>query len=291
MGSYDVAVAYRIYPKVSKPASGLPFASDKYLLSEVCLRSFKESLGGLRVKLWVLLDGCPPEYKDLFRRYFKVEDIVFVELEHVGNQITFQRQIDILLSQSEAEAVYFAEDDYFYLPQQFPMLLRFLNVTNVDFVSPCDYLDCFRLEIHRHPISLALFERHYWSTTGSACLTFLTKRETLRATQHVFRTYSKGNHDCSLWLSLTKQSVLSPSKLWWCSVSKDRHAQARILARAWICGWKQILFGRKRNLWMPIPGIGTHLDAASISPAFDWLLEISRVVESLHISSLRYQNE
>jgi hypothetical protein len=284
MGSYDLAVAYRIYPKVSKPASALPFGSDKYLLSEVCLRSFKESLGGLRVKVWVLLDGCPPEYGDLFRRYFKAEDIVFVELENVGNQATFQKQIDILLSQQEAEVVYFAEDDYFYLPQQFPVLLQFLNASmNVDFVSPCDYPDCFRLELHRHPISLALFERRYWSTAGSACLTFLTKRETLKATQHVFRTYSQGNHDCSLWLSLSKQSVLSPSKLWRCSVSKNRRAQARILAKAWISGWRQILFGRKRNLWMPIPGIATHLDADAIPPSVDWLSEISRQVESFRI--------
>ena len=31
----DLAVAYRIYPVVSKPAIGMPFGEDKYLLSEV----------------------------------------------------------------------------------------------------------------------------------------------------------------------------------------------------------------------------------------------------------------
>jgi hypothetical protein len=51
----DLAVAYRMYPPVSKPAIGMPFGEDKYLLSEVCLKSFRESLGGLSAKIWVLV--------------------------------------------------------------------------------------------------------------------------------------------------------------------------------------------------------------------------------------------
>jgi hypothetical protein len=69
-GRYDVAVVYRIYPKVAKPALGLPFSDDKERLSEVCLQSFRRSLGTLRAKVWVLLDGCPPQYADMFRRVF-----------------------------------------------------------------------------------------------------------------------------------------------------------------------------------------------------------------------------
>jgi len=47
---HDLAVAYRIYPKVSRPALGLGFGEDKLSLSEACLKSFKDSLGsfGLR---------------------------------------------------------------------------------------------------------------------------------------------------------------------------------------------------------------------------------------------------
>ena len=62
--THDLAVAYRIYPSVSRPALGLPFSDDKYRLSEICLHSFKESLGSLRVKVWAILDGCPPEYAE-----------------------------------------------------------------------------------------------------------------------------------------------------------------------------------------------------------------------------------
>ena len=61
---YDVAVAYRIYPKVSRAPP--VFADDKYQLSELCLKSFRDSLGSLKVKMFVLLDNCPPSYEDLF---------------------------------------------------------------------------------------------------------------------------------------------------------------------------------------------------------------------------------
>ena len=43
MKKYDLTVAYRIYPEISR--SPAVFSSDKYKLSEFCLKSFKESLG------------------------------------------------------------------------------------------------------------------------------------------------------------------------------------------------------------------------------------------------------
>ena len=125
--THDLAVAYRIYPSVSRPALGLPFSEDKYRLSEVCLRSFKESLGSLRVKVWAILDGCPAQYDQLFRNYFADDDLVLVPCDSLGNRASFGRQIDILMRQENAPLVYFAEDDYFYLPNQFRLMVDFLN--------------------------------------------------------------------------------------------------------------------------------------------------------------------
>jgi len=39
MNGYDLDIAHRIYPKVAKPAMGLPFSDIKFRLSEICLRS------------------------------------------------------------------------------------------------------------------------------------------------------------------------------------------------------------------------------------------------------------
>jgi hypothetical protein len=275
---YDLAVVYRIYPAVSKPAMGLPFSEDKYLLSEVCLRSFKESLGSLRAKMWVLLDGCPPEYRALFGKYFAPEDLNLVVLNNIGNRATFSKQIEILLEQQAASFVYFAEDDYFYLPNQFHLMLDFM-IANADahFVSPYDHLDCYTLHLHRGPKWLRAQGSHHWRTAASTCLTFLTRRETLARYETVFRSYVHGNNDCALWLTLTKHRVFNPMAaaryffrglFYW-----------KILARAWLYGWRQILFGRKLKLWIPIPGIATHLDANALSPSVDWRGLMQQTVE------------
>ncbi len=280
MNSYDLAIVYRIYPKVAKSALGLPFSDDKLLLSEICLRSFKESLGGLRVKLWALLDGCPNEYSELFRRYFDARDLVLIPLPHVGNQATFARQIEILLGQEDSEIVYFAEDDYVYLPNQFPRMEEFLRAhEDVDFVSPYDHLDCYTLEIHRHPKWVRVHAGHHWRTAASTCLTFLTRKETLKRKEGTFRSYCGRNYDCSLWLSLTKHSLFNPVQF--LRFTYQQPLFAKIVAKAWLYGWRQILFGERMKLWVPVPGIATHLDSRALSPTIDWIALMKERAESM----------
>jgi hypothetical protein len=266
---YDIAVAYRIYPKMSKPALGLPFSDDKARMAEVCLHSFRRSLGDLRAKVWVLLDGCPPSYAEMFRKVFAAEDLVLESLPGIGNHGTFNRQIEILLQQEDAEFVYFAEDDYFYLPGQFKLMTEFIyGNPDADFVSPYDHMDCYTLELHRRPTWLRVFQDRHWRTAASTCLTFLTTRSTLQKTQRIFRSYASRNFDCSLWLSLTKENVLRPVDLLRWTVSQPH--LAKIMAKAWFFGWSQILFGKRRKLWSPVPGIATHMDFHALSPSIDW---------------------
>mgnify|MGYP003694170275 CR=1 FL=1 len=213
-----------------------------------------------------------------------------MELNRVGNHVTFEKQIDILLSQEDAEVIYFAEDDYFYLPAQFSILVKFLNSRpDVHFVSPYDHPDCFRMELHRGTTSLAMCEGHYWSSAASACLTFLTTQATLQKTQHIFRTYAQGNHDSVVVAQPEQTSSFQRFEiLALCGQQRDR-PQASIMARAWLHGWRQILFGRRWSLWMPIPGIATHLDAGAIPTSIDWLSTITREVEALRAPT--FQNE
>src|SRR6266849_3107976 len=277
MNNFDVAIAYRIYPKVAESARGFPFADDKLRLSEICLRSFKKSLGDLRIKLWVLLDGCPDDYADLFRKYFGAQELVLVPLQGAGNQGCFAKQIEMLIAQEDSEVVYFAEDDYFYLPGQFRCMVNFLlQHEDVDFLSPYDHLDCYTMDLHRQPKWLKVYGGLHWRTAASTCLTFLTKRETLRKTQTVFRNYKRRSFDCSLWLSLTKRRVFNP--VFFCRhVVREPHF-CKVIAKSWVYCWRQILFGRKWRLWIPIPGIATHLDSNAPSPNVDWraLMEAER---------------
>jgi hypothetical protein len=268
-GRYDLAVAYRIYPRVSEPALDMVFGDNKYCLSETCLRSFKESLGSLRVKVWAILDGCPPEYEALFRKYFNDSQLVVLKLESVGNQRTFATQIEVLLNQSDADLVYFAEDDYFYLAHQFCSMIEFFRGDpEVHFLSPFDHLDCYHLALHRTPKWIKTYAGRHWRTASSTCLTFLTRKETLAKYHAVFQSYVRGNFDSSLWLSLTKQRVCNPFFLIRSFLGGS--FEWKIIARAWLHCWRQILFGKKLKLWVPIPAIATHLDTRSLSPGVDW---------------------
>ena len=138
---YDLVIAYRIYPKISKVPAVFP--NDKYKLSEFCFKSLINSIAGeIKVKFYVILDACPQEYKNIFLNNYDKDSIEFIEMDGVGNPFTFKKQIEILLNQKESEYIMLAEDDYFYLPDCFFELTDFLkNNNDADFVTVYDHLD------------------------------------------------------------------------------------------------------------------------------------------------------
>lgn len=260
----DLAIAYRIYPGVSKvPAA---FSTDKLKLSEMCLRSFKRALGGLRFKIYVLLDGCPPEFADLFRTVFSDQNLELLHLHKAGNLATFSIQIDLLTKQEEAQYVYLAEDDYFYLPNAIEKMVLFMRGNRqVDFVTPYDHPDSYdtssRLERH-----LVLpFGDRYWRTASSTCLTFLTSRENLLKTQSIFRTYSRGNWDCPVWLALTQKFELANLRIHWSGLFR-----LAIWAQTLRWGLGALVFRRRYRLWTPLPTLATHMESTRLSPLIDW---------------------
>ena len=278
---FDVAIAYRIYPGVSKMP--VVFQQDKLRLAELCLRSLAGALDGVRAKLWVLLDGCPPEYEALFRRYFAPEQLEFVPLGGVGNLATFEMQIDLLLRQRDAEAVFFAEDDYFYAPGAFREMLGFLRAhPDVDFVSPYDHSDYYSEAGHHHPNFIRVFGGRHWRTANSTCLTFLTTRRTLERTQRVFRTYGRNNHDMSLWLSLTKYVVREPGML--LRLMRTDRVMFKLAVKAWLHAARETLLGKRWSLWVPVPSVATHMESTCLAPAVDWQGMMEPLVEAMGAS-------
>lgn len=267
--SYDVTVAYRVYPQVSRIP--LIFADDKLKLTELCLRSFRESIGSLRVKLLVLLDGCPPDYAALFRKYFAPADLELIPLDSVGNRMTFALQVKLLQQQNYSELIYFAEDDYFYFPGHFPSMIRLMQTqSDVGFATPYDHLDYYNKPLHRYPTRKITFEGREWRTVASTCLTFLTSKSVLCETQRVFESYGRtpGNTDAGLWFSLTKFEIRNPLKL--LRGVPKQSLLLSVAASAWYFCWRQVLFGNKWNLWAPAPTIATHLDRRYPPPGYDW---------------------
>jgi hypothetical protein len=261
----DLAVAYRIYPGVSKtPAL---HSHDKYLLSQMCLRSFAESLGALRTKVWAILDGCPPEYESLFRKTLGNCELEIVATDKVGNLSTFAKQIDILASQADADYVYFAEDDYFYLPGALEKMIDFLREnSDADFITPYDHPDSYTRPscIERHVVRPD--GQRYWRTATSTCLTFLTTKARLAETQNAFRTYSRGNGDYPMWQMLTQRLGLFDPRI---------HFVDSFRLKSWLRIWRwglgTLLTHRSYSLWAPIPTLATHMESTGLSPVIDWL--------------------
>ncbi|MHA1732864.1 MAG: glycosyltransferase family 2 protein [Promethearchaeota archaeon] len=265
---YDLAVAYRAYPGMAKPTP--VFSGDKLKFAEFCLKSFRDSLGDLRVKVWAILDGCPPEYGELFRSTFPAGDLVVEDLPGVGNSATFQRQLDILTGQDDAGVVYLAEDDYFYLPGAFPEMVEFLaGNAEVDFASPYNHPDYSTSDLHDHRREYRDAGGRRWKTVNSTTLTFLTTREALLRTRSQFAKFVPTRvYDVSIWLALTKYRVRNP----WAIAKylfRDRDI-FKMVARSWLHCTRQVLFGKRWKLWVPEPSIATHMEPDLLSRDVDW---------------------
>ena len=260
----DLAIAYRIYPGISKSPAFFP--TDKFRLSEMCLSSFREALGGLHVKIWALLDGCPPKYEALFRKEFQSSELEILLLNKAGNLSTFSLQIDLLTKQTEAPYVYFAEDDYFYLPDALEKMVAFIRAhQDVDFVTPYDHPDSYNASSRFERHLVRPFGDRYWRTASSTCLTFLTSRETLIRTQSTFRTYSRGNWDCPVWLALTQKHALANPRIHWRGLF-----HLAIWAQTLRWGFWALLFARRYRLWVSLPTLATHMESTRLSPLIDW---------------------
>ena len=264
---YDLAVCYRIYPGLSgRPALGF---TDKLTLVRANLRSFKAALGRLNVKMWVILDKCPPAYHELVTGLFAASDLEIIPLAGAGNEATFSRQVQLLSTQTVADLVYFAEDDYLYLPQSLEKAAAFMQRhPEADFATLYDHADYHAKYVHRLRGPEFNEDGHRWRSVTSTCLTFMARRSVLAETAGVFETYGRKNSDLGLWMAMTKTRVANP----WCmvrSLGDGLYFTASHLL-AWRHCWRTILFGKRRTLWAPVPSLATHLETTGLAPGVDW---------------------
>ena len=277
--SYDLAVAYRIYPK---PSSSRPsvFADDKFKLAEFCFESFTKSIGNLKVKLWVLLNDCPPEFEGIFTRRWPAEDLVLLRYPGVPPGTTLHEQSRILMEQVDAQIVYFAEDDYFYLPGQFELAVDFLRKNpDADFVTPYEHPGMHNTDLHKIHQETRLFDGRTWISALSTTHTFLATRKVLVKNRRLFLTFNdRTNPDLAMWMALTKKRVFNPVKfLWWLPTHKFWSGS---IGYAWYYFWRQILFGSRYHLWVASPSIATHMIATQESPGINWRNEFQKRLQN-----------
>jgi len=222
--------------------------------------------------MFVLLDGCPPIYEELFRIYFTPEELEITYLDKIGNLPTFLMQIALLTKQTEADLVYFAEDDYFYLPEALVRMVEFARSNpDADFVTPYDHPGNYDAANGIEGHLIRPFGEHHWRTSVATCLTFLARKEALIDTRSVFRSYGKKNDDGSLWLSITQKLRLLNPRVHWSSLGR-----CKMWLQAWFWGYRQILFKKPRRLWHAVPSLSTHIESTCLAPVLDWYAEFEQ---------------
>lgn len=269
---YDLTVAYRIYPLISKVPAIFP--DDKFKMSEICIKSFAKAIGNLKVKMFVILDNCPETYTQLFIDNLKNVDLEFINENGVGNGNTFGIQLD-LLTRAETDFVYFAEDDYFYLNNSISDLIEFASLNNIDYATPYDHLDYYNHKLHKKSKeNFKTFNGKQYYFQYTTTMTFLAKRSTLLEDINVFRTYTNNNWDNSMWLVLTSNILINPIKFFRLAFFDSQMFKMYIKS---IVHTSKFLFkSPKRSLWVAKPGTATHLDNKFLSPSIDWQKEFNK---------------
>ena len=273
--TYDLVIAYRIYPGISK--NPVVCKNSKYDLAKLCIDSLSRSLSGIHYKVYALMDNCPKEFDQLFTDAFGEERVEFVRYNGIGNFATFAEQIRILSTQTESEYVYFAEDDYFYLDGQFHLMLECLkNKPNVDFLTVYGYTDSY-YPFHNSNYNEFEYAGKLWKRTSSSCLTFLTTKTQLNAVKYCFKTFSKWSGDGSLWSGITLGwSYFGLLK----NFFKLTKVQRRVFVQMSLFFLPRFILNRKKNLYMATPSIGTHMETGILAQGVDWNKEINRYLES-----------
>lgn len=269
---YDLVIAYRIYPLVSKVTA---FHQDnKYELSRVCLESFYDAVKKVNAYIYIILDGCPPEYKALFEKTLIDIDYEFIEKDGIGNAGTFDLQMDLLLNQDKSEIIYFAEDDYFYIDNAFEVLLSAAGKEGIDFLSPYDHPDSYNTDFHNYQKNYREIDGNKWVNCSSTTMTFLTTKKVLRETKHIFDTYTRRNFDASLWLSMTKLNAFNlPLML---KLLITNFPYFKIYLKMIYFTTPQVFFGKKRTLLQAVPARATHIEKDFLSRDVDWYKEFAK---------------
>lgn len=263
---FDLAVCCRIYPGVSRD----PIFSfkEKLPLARLNLETFREGLGDLKIKMWVLLDNCPPVYVELFKEIFPNTPMELISLAGEGNGATFLRQVDILSKQTDADLVCFAEDDYLYLPRSLERTVNFMRQhPEIDFVTPYYHADFDSKYVHQFRGKEIVEDNCRWREVTSTCLTFMARKNAVAESVAVFKTYNP-NPDLAIWMALTKKRVCNPWS--WVRSLQDGIYFSASHALAWRYAWRQILFGKKRTLWVPTPPLITHMESSGLAPGIEW---------------------
>ena len=286
MKQYDIAIAFRCYPWISKTPKYR--STDKLAMITWWLKSMVKCLWDLNTKFFIIADGISDSWKEEIIQSLWECDYEYIYTDHIWNNWTYGKQIDILLNQSDSEIVYFAEDDYLYNiydNQWFEEWIKLLREKKADFISLFDHRGIYNRNMHKYKKNYIITENKIWKTEVSTCCTFMTTKKTLWKTKNILLKYTKWCWDYPMWIILTKINAFRifdidySDKIWLPQNKKPRIIQKLVrnfpgefvsLVMAYVYWRKDILFWKKYKLYIPTPSTCTHLEKEDIAPLINW---------------------
>lgn len=243
-------VIYRLAPGDGKKAYRPPYFSK-----ENCLKSFQVAYAQLddsfKGDLVYLLDG---ELPDHFASMFKKNDCEIVQLGGKGNSasLSYAHKLALENSWSETDVIYFAEDDYLYVPEAFKELVSAFGAFESDYITLYDHPDRYT-RVDDDPIRNRLDgynENRFWRSVESTCQTFGVRKSVLKKDKWIHKLARVGNYP-----------------------------KGREMFRAIQGIGKYSLKYPKRSLIGPVPTLCTHMETQFLAYGVDWA-KVSEEAES-----------
>lgn len=264
---YDLVVAYRVYPGIAKVP---PIYSDnKFELTKICFKSFVSSISDLKVKIYVILDGCPQEYESIFLENYNNDDLSIIKLDKAGNKATFKKQVEILSKQEDSDTVYFAEDDYFYI-KNIKNIVEFIKSRKGDFATPYEHPSSYTDD---NVISnkVVIFDKQRYISVQHACLTFMTTKNNLLKNKKFLLIFSNWfGSDFVVWGCITLGFNYFRYIKLFRNFKNFNITNFKVFGSLFIFSWYNFILNRKKGLFMPIDTFATHMESNFLSPNIDW---------------------
>lgn len=221
-----MTIFYRLCGIASTNPSPI-YQEDKFLLNQLCLKSFREAFREVNPEVIILADYCGPEYDKM------IKDIIpFThEIHHseVGINETCLRQYD--LAENMNDDFLFAECDRMWLPYSGKKLEN--AIKHFGLVSGYDHPDFYsRFDIHPKQCEVELFEDHHYRTAARNVMTFGMTKDTFEKNKNILIKY--GYLDDLVWKEMRENGT----QLWTALPALETHMVANYMAPS--IDWKSI---------------------------------------------------
>lgn len=259
---YDLVIGLRVYPGISKEPI---LKGSKLETFTQVYKSILDGIGGINVKLIVFSDGCNDDFHSMMEKFKSpMIDLEIKKIDCFSNIKSFRIQYEYL-SLCDSKLVALIEDDYLIQKGALETIFKYAKSINFKgyytFFNSSDYYDHY---LHNYKSNINYDNGVYWRTVASTTLTFICSPATLKNNRVVFSTYFAGNFDHNIWILLTKigrwQLLISVFK----NPNLNNFKRTSKFILAYFLLFPYIAFKRE-NLWVCIPGKGTHLETLGVS--------------------------